>query len=292
MGRIDRLGWLCLALVAVSAPFIASPPDEMITGKVEYAGPCEIGAARNIIGTGTNGNDVVGPIALFGADIAGIAGDGFVITGHDAPYRATGGSLQNLRVVRKAGTNGGRAIVVSAADTGHRPGEVLLRRLKVFPESALSSAAAGRWADGVVIDGSALTTPGAAGIRRTTMDDVRVSSVASPGRAFFLNNAVHCCMTNVQVDPGGVPLAVFEIKDGQNIEGVNMIIHGDLIFTGTPVEVSLHGRFHTIRICGGARAVTIFGTTHFLYVEPGATGGFFGHVSEGVDNDSATFTVH
>ncbi len=289
MVRVNRLAVLCLALVAVSAPYIASPPDEMITGRVDYAGPVTIGAARNIIGTGTNGNDIVGPIAVFGKDAAGNVGDGFVISGQGAPFRATGGSLQNLRVIRKAGTDGGRAIVITAMNSAQRPGEVLLRRLKVFPESALSSAGPGRWEQGIVIDGSAVTTPGAAGVRRITMDDIRVAGCT--GRFVHLKNAVHCCMNAVQLDPGGVPLAVFEIEDGQNIEGTNLIIHGDLIFTGSPLEVSLHGRFHTIRIGGESRAVTIFGTAHFLFVEAGATGGFYGHVSEWVDNDSVDFVV-
>ncbi len=268
-----------LSLVAFAALPEPSPPDLEFSCYTAQAGPCEIGRAINVVGLGTNGNDLSGPVVVFGGDGA----DGFVLNGRNAPYWATGGSVENLRICRKKGTNGGRGLVVTALDAAQRTGEVTLRKLKIFPELALGGGGlAGNWTDGLVVDGSMLTTSGAAGIRRVMIDDVRVAGAT--GRSIFLNNAVHCCMSNVQVDPGGVPLAVVEIKDGQNIEGVNLIIHGDLLLTGTPLEVTLQGRFHTIRISGGARAVTILGTTHFLYVDPGATGLFCGHVSEGVTN--------
>lgn len=275
---------LWIAVVAFALPEPSSAPLA-ITGFAAFDGPIEIGRATNVIGVGTNGNDLVGPIAEFGGDNA----DGFVVNGRDALYRATGGSIENLRILRKNGTNGGRAVVLTALDAAQRSGELTLRKLKIFPAGSLGGGGSGRFRDGLVIDGSMLTTPGAAGIRRVMIDDVRVAGAT--GRSIFLNNAVHCCLSNVQVDPGGVPLAIVEIRDGQNIEGVNMIVHGDLILSGSPVEVALHGRFHTLRIGGGSRAVTIFGTAHFLYVDEGATGLFCGHVSQVVDNKSNSFKV-
>lgn len=281
--------WLSILAPLALLFSIPSPPDESIEDTTECIGPCVIGHSRLIAGRGTNGNDPEGAVVVFkNADDETVT-DGYVINGLSAPFRATGGGLENLRIVKKCGHFGGRAVVVTALNSAERSGEYTFRRLKIFKQGALAGGADSAWQDGFVVDGSMLTTSGAAGIRRVMIDDVRVAGVL--GRSFFLNNAVHCCLTNCQVDPGGVPLATFEIKDGQNIEAVNLIIHGDLILTGSPVEVSLHGRFHTIRVGAGARAVTFFGTAHFLYVEPGATGAFHGHISEGVANQSTGFKV-
>lgn len=273
---------LSLSVLAIPEP---SPPDMEFTGYKSQLGPCEIGRAINIVGRGTNGNDLVGPIVVFEGDGA----DGFVINGRNAPYQATGGTIENLRICRKKGTNGGRAVLITAIDSAQRVGEISCRRLKIFPEAALAGGTPGNWADGLVVDGSMLTTSGSAGIRRVTLDDVRVAGAT--GRSIFLHNAVHCCMRDVQVDPGGVALATFEIRDGQNIQGSNLIVHGDLVLSGSPVEVTLQGRFHTIRLGAGCRAVTIHGTAHFVYIDKGASGLFCGHISEGLRNDSMDFKV-
>ena len=98
-------------------------------------------------------------------------------------------------------------------------------------------------------------------------------------------------MNAVQVDPGRQTQALFEIRDGQNIQGVNMIIHGDLILTGKATEVSLTGRFHTLRVGKDCRAVVLMGTTHNLFVEDGATGAFHGYVMDKTENKSKLFAV-
>lgn len=264
-----------------------SPPELQLCDAVQFAEPLVVGQSKNIVGTGCNGNDYVGPIMVF----SGTGQNGIVVNGENAPYRATGGKIENLRICRKRGTSGGTAIHIYAIDAAQRPGEIALRRLKLFPEAALGGGGVGvgNWATGLHVDGSMLTTSGAAGIRRVTMDDVRIAGCDN--RSMVLNNVVHCCMNNVQVDPGSAAAASIEIIDGQNIEATNIIVHGDLIIGGKATEVALHGRFHTVRIGSQCRAVTIFGTTHFLYVDQGATGAFHGHVSEGVANNSAAFKV-
>lgn len=263
-----------------------SPPDVQVSDAVQFATPYTVGQAKNIVGIGTNGNDFVGPIMVFD----GTGQDGIVINGVGAPFRGTGGSVENLRICRKGGTSGGKALCIVAIDTQQRPGEIALKRLKLFPEAALHNCPAGNWDDGIHIDGSALTTPGAQGVRRVTMDDIRIAGCNR--RSIVLNNAVHCCMTNIQLDPGSAPTASMEIIGGQNIVGNNFIVNGDVIVGGNAVEVSMHGRFHTIRIGPNCRAVTFFGTAHYLYVEPGATGAFHGHVSGSVDNKSTAFAIH
>ena len=275
----------CLVLAAALMGNLPSPSDLEIRDAVAMAGPLEVGQAKNIRGIGTNGNDFVGPVLLF----EGKDADGLVISGKGAKYIGTGGSVSNLRICKKSGHHGGRGLVLTALNEAERSGEYVLRDLKVFPESALGGGAAGYFADGVVVSGEMLTKPGAAGIRRVMMDNVRVASCTN--RAFFLHNAVHCTMNAVQVDPGRQTQALFEIRDGQNIQGVNMIIHGDLILTGKATEVSLTGRFHTLRVGKDCRAVVLMGTTHNLFVEDGATGAFHGYVMDKTENKSKLFAV-
>lgn len=249
-----------------------------------FAKPMVIGAGEDVIGDGPCGNDPRGPILRFaGTD------DGVVFNGFSSPYRGTGGSVQDLKIIRQFGFSGGDGLKLTALDAAQRCGETLIRRVKIFGESALSNGPLASWNRGFVVDGSMLTVSGAAGIRRVTVDDLRIAGCT--GDFIFLNNAVHFVGHAIQLDPGGSPQATLRIRDGQNIFLTSAVVNGDVIVEGNAKYVTLHGYMDTVRVGKSVAGVVIDGHVRNLIVEPGAQGRCQAMVANPVRNESTSFKV-
>lgn len=239
--------------------------------RIDLDEPLLIGSGVDIIGSGTVGTDERGPIISFPGDAHGIV---FTGVGEQRAYTGTGGSVQNLKIRARTHMSGD-ALTITAAGADGRSGEMLLHRLLIYGDGH-GDGVRGTADRGIVVDGSMLTKPGAAGIRRIVMHDIRIADTRR--ESILLHNAVHCCMESVQLDTGVGVLPVLRIIDGQNIVGSNLIINGQVIIEGTANDIMLAGRFDEIIVRSTVRNCVITGPVRALHVEPGATGAFYGTV--------------
>ncbi|MDP1797549.1 MAG: hypothetical protein Q8K78_08715, partial [Planctomycetaceae bacterium] len=252
------------------------------TTRINLENELTIGSGIDIIGSGPVGTDERGPIISFPGDSHGI-----VFTGvGDPAYTGTGGSVQNLKLRARTHMSGD-ALTITAAGKDSRSGEMLLQRLLIYGDGH-GDGVRGTADRGIVIDGSMLRQPGAAGIRRVTMHDIRIADTRR--ESILLNNAVHCSMTSVQIDTGVGVLPVLRIVDGQNIVGTNLIINGQVILEGTANDIMLSGRFDEVIVKSTVRNCVITGPVRALYVEPGATGAFYGIAKIIEDRSQTGFT--
>lgn len=242
-----------------------------------------IGSGIDIIGSGPVGTDERGPILSFPADSNGIVFSGV----GDPAYTGTGGSVQNLKL-RARSHMSGDALTITAAGKDSRSGEMLLQRLLIYGDGH-GDGMRGTADRGIVIDGSMLRQPGAAGIRRVTMFDIRIADTRR--ESILLNNAVHCSMNSVQIDTGVGALPVLRITDGQNIMGSNLIINGQMIIEGTANDLMLSGRFDEVIVRSTVKNCVITGPVRALHVEAGATGAFYGTAKIIEDHSTTGFTT-
>ncbi len=268
------------------------------TGNQKFEQVIDVGNGVMFIGEGPIGNDKRGPTFDF-------ASDGFLFNGSEDLYNGTGGGVCNLKLFKRFGITGGTAIKLTATGTDRRCGETLLNRLLIYG-AGNSQGQRGLWANGIWVDGSMLTTSGSAGIRTTVIENVRISDCTE--YAVYLNNAVHCKINGLQLDPGQVASKSL-ISSGQNIQGTNLVINGDLTILDTSYmtmnnilcyghlnidggkNIVLNGYIKHLHISGKATDVTIFGNVQNLYVDKDVNGKLYGSVSGVNQNNSTWFLV-
>lgn len=239
-----------------------------------------VGNGKMIVGLGPVGNDKRGPIVEFNSD-------GFIFNSDEDQYNGTGGGVCNLKIFKKLGIPGNTAIKLTATGPDRRCGETLLERLLIYG-SGNSQGIRGTWENGIVIDGSMLTTSGSAGIRATTINNVRISDCT--GYGVLMNNAVHCKINGLQLDPGGNPDIKMLIKSGQNILGNGLIINGPLTIDGSKIVV-LSGYVDTLNLINVDSCI-FTGIVNNLNVSGiGSNGKFVGLVKKQLTNTSPNFKV-
>lgn len=219
-----------------------------------------IAARVNIVGDGFHGNDVTGPMVVFNCH------DGFDL-GRGDPYRATGGRIERIKIV-KQGT-GGTAIALRATSKAERPGEYVIRDVKILGYSDLrGTPTIDNWETGLLIDGGNLNETNAAGIRCVRIDGLRVAGCI--GESVVLRNVTHVTATGLQVDPGSVkrvPVVIVENSRHVFIYGLN--VFGEVHLRGCE-NVILSGYAQVIRIDRKCVGVTIEGRVPKVQVERGA----------------------
>ncbi len=260
----------------------------MIDRTFNYTGqlidPCPV-----FLGTRPNGNDDRKGILKFNGEEAGIIYDG-----RGVPYRATGGEFSGFRIARGGNIDGGIGLLIAALNGGERPGEVRITDLRILGyRDLVSSLELARWAEGLVIDGSLLTTPGAAGVRFIDIVGLRVSSCVGDGDFIRFHNCTHLTGAHIQVDPGRMDegkRARLRIIGGQNIFLDKLVVNGDVIVEGTARYANLSGFMHTVRVGSDVDGLLLDGHINTLIVDDGARGRCHGLVAT-VQNDSSAFEV-
>lgn len=237
------------------------------TGKSEFDTVLDVGNGVSFIGEGPVGTDDRGPILTFKED-------GFLFNASEDQYNGTGGSVQNLKLFRKPGFNGGIAIKLTATGPDRRCGETYLNHLLIYGGNFGPSTSL--WDYGLVVDGSMLTTSGSAGIRATVIRDVRISDCRQAG--VVLNNAVHCRINALQLDPGRCPSIRMDILGGQNILASHLIINGNLEINGART-VQLSGYVDTL-ILNDVNGIIFTGEVNHLVVNRNTRGRFYGIVNK------------
>ncbi len=211
----------------------------------------------DIVGQGWTSTDVMGPAVHFVG-----TGDGFVLGAGD-PFRATGGRLERLKIVRKG--SGGTAIKMVATSIAERPGQYTLRDLLILGDSDLhNSTTVDNWDCGILIDGGSLNKVNEAGIRCVRMDNVRIAGCL--GDSLVLRNVLHFNGSAIQVDPGSskrVPNVL--IENSQHVVfGGN--IFGELHVRGSKI-VRIDGYVQTLRIDRNCSDVVVTGSVGKLAVD-------------------------
>lgn len=236
-------------------------------GQNQIPSVIDVGNGVSFIGEGPLGTDNRGPILV-------CKEDGFLFNASEDVYNGTGGSLQNLKLFRKLGYSGFTAVKLTATGSDRRCGETLLDHLLIYGGNSGSNR--NTWDYGIVVDGSMLTTPGAAGIRTTTMRDIRIADCKEA--AVLLNNAVHCKIFGLQLDPGMVPKIKMIINGGQNITANGLIINGNVEINGGKT-IQLSGYVDTL-ILTNVDGIIFTGEVNNLIVNGNTYGKFFGLVNK------------
>lgn len=237
------------------------------TEKTDFGIVLDVGNGVSIIGEGPVGTDDRGPILIFEKD-------GILFNGSEDQYNGTGGCVKNLKLFKKINNNGGTAIKLSATGPDRRCGETSLERLLIYGGNG--GAVAGLWDYGIVVDGSMLTTPGAAGIRTTYIRDVRIAECREVG--LWLKNAVHCKISGLQLDPGRAKSIKMKIDGGQNILADNLIINGNCEINGGKT-IQLSGYIDTL-ILTDVNGIIFTGEVNNLIVNGNTYGKFYGLVNK------------
>lgn len=248
-------------------------------GLLQNQSTYDVGNGVMFIGEGPVGNDNRGPILEFNSN-------GFLFNGSEEKYNGTGGGICNLKIFKKLGIPGHTAIKLTATGPDRRCGETLLERLLIYG-SGNSQGIRGTWEHGIYVDGSMLTTSNSAGIRTTVIRDVRISDCT--GYGVLLDNAVHCKINGLQLDPGGNPNIKMLIRSGQNILGDGLIINGQLYIENSK-NVVLSGFVDTLDI-SNVENIIFTGIVNNLTVNGNTFGKFYGLVKKTSINTSHNFKV-
>lgn len=242
----------CLIIVAV----LCQP--EIITGTQSHAAPI-ITSRVDIEGQGFNGTDPTGPIVLF----AGC--DGFDLGKGDA-FRATGGRLERLRIATSG--SGSTALKFFASSKAERPGEVVLRDLKILGLSDLNGRGKNNWDRGLVIDGGDLNDVNAAGIRRVSVESLRVAGCLSD--SIVLRNVTHFHGRDIQIDRGSSPKEKPSviIENSRHVFLSQMNLFGELHLRGCDVLV-FDGYAQTIFVSADCKRINIRGIVDKLVIYGG-----------------------
>lgn len=216
----------------------------------------------DVAGNGWNGTDKTGPALLF---MPGAA-DGLVIGAGD-PYRATGGKIERVRIVRKS--SGGTAIKITALSAAERPGETIIRDVLTCGLSDLQGGNPDNWDTGLLIDGGTLLDVGAAGVRRVRIEHFRAASCLSDSIVF--RNVTHLSGDDIQIDqgtaPGRVPTMIVENSRHVQLAGLN--IFGELQIRGS-ANVRIDGYVQTLRVDAKCQGIHVTGVVGAVQVDNGA----------------------
>jgi hypothetical protein len=226
-----------------------------------------------IIGNGLVGTDIDGPILKFIDRFPDRpACDGLVLGPAGGNYRCTGTRIEHVKLIRSGARDGGDALKFIAASKELRPGQVTLQNLLLMSEGDLRNGTFGRWARGLVVDGSALPTRGAAGVRDFFAANIRVASCAT-AKFVDLHTLVHGRFFGLQVDPGlyGPLLPEMNLTNCEHVYFHAAEINGRVNIVDS-VDVQLDGFFHTVCVGARSRQVSIRGVVRNLIVEAGAQG--------------------
>lgn len=254
-----------LLLAAFTQTFPVSgiaTPTTKVTGTIIWTQPWQTSRVDVQGVDGFNGTDKTGPALLF---MPGAA-DGLVLGAGD-PYRATGGKIERVRVVRKG--TGGAAIKITAKSAAGRPGELIIRDVLTCGLNDLQGGTPDNWDTGLLIDGGDLTEVNAAGIRRVRIERFRAASCLSD--SIVLRNCVHLSADDVQIDRGTAkrdsPTMVIENCQHANFGKLNLF--GELQLRGS-TNVVIDGYVQTLRVDGNCRGVNVRATCGAVHVDAGA----------------------
>lgn len=242
-------------------------------------------AARLCVrGEGPVGNDPTGPKWIWDTE-----GDGIVL-GKGSPFRATGPRLFDIGLIKGRGFKGGTALSVLAENLGERSGEGVYEGLQILGESDLDGSLQANWARGIWVCGKNLRAINAAGSRVNRFRRCRIAGVEE---AIVLENAVHCWVTETQVDPGkpaGIP--VVRINGGDHVFLCDNNITGRIIVEGNASNVTIRGFAQEIILRSGCRNITIDGVVERrLIIEPNVTGHCRAFVTGPITDDAKDFHV-
>lgn len=215
----------------------------------------------DIQGNGWNGTDKTGPALLF---MPGST-DGLVLGGGD-PYRATGGRIERVRIVRKG--SGGTAIKITALSAAERPGEMIIRDVLTCGLSDLQGGNPDNWDTGLLIDGGTLLEVGAAGVRRVRIEHFRAASCL--GDSIVLRNVTHLSGDDIQIDQGTanrVPAMI--VENSRHVQLSHLNLFGELQVRGS-TNVRIDGYVQTLRIDAKCQGIHVTGIVGAVHVEPGA----------------------
>ncbi|HET6423797.1 MAG TPA: hypothetical protein VFG20_08955 [Planctomycetaceae bacterium] len=235
----------------------------------------------DIVGEGFNGTDPTGPILVF----AGC--DGFDL-GKGDPFRATGGRLERLRIVTNG--TGGTALKFFAASKAERPGEIILRDLKILGLSDLNGRGKNNWERGLVIDGGELNEVNASGVRSISVEWLRVAGCLSDSIA--LRNVTHFHGRDIQINQGTAPeekVPTFVIESSRHIFLSQMNLFGELHLRDCH-NVIFDGYAQSISVDAKCRGIVLRGIVDRLTVEKGAVGRAE-VLSKKIDSPSRTFSI-
>lgn len=145
-------------------------------------------------------------------------GNCFVWDGNGAPYAGTGGGLRNCLVQKEDRFQGGVAISILGTDDDHRPGEML------FDNVLIDTSGQGSWSSGILLDGTADSTPGSRGVRDIYLRKVRISGTSDTtrvggrtvGRSIILRQVTHFGATDLILNQGNS-----DRFPGVFLEGIN-----------------------------------------------------------------------
>lgn len=217
-------------------------------------------------GNGYNGTDPTGPLLCFHGT------DGLQL-GSGAAYRATGSKLERLRIVTTG--NGGTAVQFFARSAAERPGESVIRDVKILGLSDLQGGTPQRWEHGLVIDGGDLNETNQAGARTFLIEGLRVAGCL--GDSIRLTNVTHFFGRAIEIDQGKaprVPSMIVERSRHIFLDQVN--VFGELHLRGCQ-RVLVRGYVQTLYVDANCRDVLIEGIVDRLVVDGrgpyvGATG--------------------
>lgn len=137
--------------------------------------------------------------------------------GSGTAFAGTGGGLKNCLIVKADTFSGGNAVEIIATSDNNRPGEMLFENVLAYGISA------GRWARGLVIDGTAANTPGARGVRTIEMIKCRFADVTTANETIVLNQVTHFYSHGLACDTGAGSAAGITLKginDGVYMNGL------------------------------------------------------------------------
>ncbi len=256
--------------------------DILLSLSQSYNAPYVVYNGVNIRGTGPLCTSGRGTNVYF----SGAETDGFVFGTLGDQGRQTGGSLINAHVIKTSGI-GGKGVSLLAPSWEMRCGETCLDGLQIHGQNGAA------WHTAILIDGSAITVPGASGVRRSVLGGQRGIRTHGAMVGLHAKNAVHLNVSNFQTDPGPTLGGGKMIIDGgQNLVFNNLIINGDFEINGG-LNLSIASSFiDTILVSGTARGVTINCTVNNLVIESGAEGVFTGFIhNDKIVNEPTKFKI-
>lgn len=245
-------------LLLLAALFTQSAEPMQFTGQWLLAGTYK--APRiDITGVGFNGNDITGPIAVCSGN------DGFII-GEKAQFLGTGSRFERMRIAKRG--TGGTALKFYAFSKADRPGEIVIRDVKVLGWSDLKGGSTkDLWEHGLIVDGGDLNDVNAAGIRRILLDNVRVAGCL--GDSIVLRNVTHVTALHTEVEAGNSGRVPNVIVENSRHLDLRLNVFGEVHLRNCNVA-TVSGYFQTLRIDAKCRDVVVTGIAGKLVVEPGA----------------------
>lgn len=217
----------------------------------------------DIVGQGFNGTDPVGPILQF-------AGCDGLELGQGDPFRATGSHIERVRIVTNG--TGGTALKFFASSKAERPGEIVIRDVKIMGMSDLNGRGKNNWNHGLVIDGGELNEVNAAGIRKIIVENLRVAGCQSD--SIILRNVTHFHGHAIEIDNGTAmrespPRMI--IEHSRHVFLSQMNLFGEVVLRDCQ-NVILDGYAQVVTIEPGCKGIMISGIVDRLLVDKDVEG--------------------